>query len=61
MKKTNMMATLAQRNPQTGNYTHIERRVYEDENGIQYVQVNGGPIPLHHYLTSPMHKVSIWS
>lgn len=41
MKKTNKMAVIGQLNRQTGNYTHIERRVYEDENGKQFVKING--------------------
>ena len=41
MKKTNKMAVIGQLNRQTGNYAHIERRVYEDENGIQFVKING--------------------
>lgn len=41
MKKTNKMAVIGQLNRQTGNYTHIERRVYEDENGKQFVIING--------------------
>ena len=41
MKKTNKMAVIGQLNRQTGNYAHIERRVYEDENGKQFVRING--------------------
>ena len=41
MKKTNRMAVIGQYNPMSGQYTHIERRVYEDENGIFYVKING--------------------
>ena len=41
MKKTNKMAVIGQLNRQTGNYAHIERRVYEDENGKQFVKING--------------------
>lgn len=41
MKKTNKMAVIGQLNPMTGKYTHIERRVYEDEAGNRYVKING--------------------
>ena len=41
MTKTNKMATIGQLNRQTGNYTHIERRVYEDANGLPFVKING--------------------
>lgn len=41
MTKTNKMATIGQLNRQTGNYAHIERRVFEDENGRQFVKING--------------------
>lgn len=41
MKKTNKMAVIGQLNPMTGKYTHIERRVYEDEAGNKYVRING--------------------
>lgn len=41
MKKTSKMVTIGQLNRMTGNYTHIERRVYEDENGEMFVKING--------------------
>ena len=41
MKKTNKMATIGPLNRVTGNYTHIERRVFEDEHGVMFVKING--------------------
>ena len=41
MTKTKYMATIGQLNRMTGNYAHIDRRVYEDKNGIQFVKING--------------------
>lgn len=41
MKKTIKMAVIGQLNRMTGNYTHIERRVYENENGDLFVKING--------------------
>ncbi len=46
MKKTVKMAVIGQLNRATGNYAHIERRVYEDENGLMCVKINGGFISL---------------
>lgn len=40
MKKTYKMATIGQLNRQTRKYTYIERRVYEDESGNEYVCIN---------------------
>ena len=40
MKKTYKMATIGQLNRQTRKYTYIERRVYEDEIGNEYVCIN---------------------
>lgn len=59
MKKTNQMATIGQLNRQTGNYTHIERRVYEDDNGIRFVKINGGFISIV-WLASHGRSVSVW-
>lgn len=41
IKKTAKMAVIGQLNRMTGNYAHIERRVYEKENGILCVKING--------------------
>lgn len=59
MKKTNRMATIGQRNPDTGNYTHIERRVYEDENGKRFVKINGNYTSVT-WLLSHGRKVHIY-
>lgn len=59
MKKTNEMATIGQFNPLTGNMCHIERRVYEDENGIRFVKINRGFISIV-WLASHGRSVSVW-
>lgn len=59
MKKTNKMATIAQLNRMTGNYTHIERRVYEDENGRNFVKINGDFTSVT-WLESHGRTVDIW-
>lgn len=41
MKKTNKKASIAQYNKQTCKYTTIERKVFEDEDGKQFVKING--------------------
>lgn len=41
MKKTVKMAVIGQLNRAIGNYAHIERRVYENENGEGFVKING--------------------
>ena len=51
MKKTDKMATIGQLNRMTGNYSHIERRVYEDENGKRFVKINGDPTSITWLLT----------
>ncbi len=51
MKKTDKKAVIGQLNRQTGNYTHIERRVFEDENGRRYVKINGDSTPISWLLT----------
>lgn len=59
MKKTDKMATIGQLNRMTGNYTHIERRVFEDENGKQFVKINGEPTSITWLLTHG-RKVNIY-
>lgn len=59
MKKTNKMATIGQLNRQTGNYTHIERRVYEDEDGYIFVKINGDFTSII-WLASHGRTVDIW-
>lgn len=59
MKKTNKMATIGQLNRMTGNYTHIERRVYEDENGNRFVKINGDFTDLD-WLLNHGRTVNVW-
>ena len=59
MKKTNKMATVGQINRQTGNYTHIERRVFEDENGNSFVKINGNFTSVS-WLASHGRTVDVW-
>lgn len=59
MKKTNKMATIGQLNRMTGNYTHIERRVFEDENGFQFVKINGGFTSIT-WLATHGRMVDVW-
>lgn len=49
MKKTSRMVTIGQLNRMTGKYTHIDRRVFEDEYGNEFVKVNGSWINLDWY------------
>ena len=51
MKKTHNKAVIGQLNRQTGKYTHIERRVYEDEHGKRFVKINGDPTSIIWLLT----------
>lgn len=41
MKKTKWMATIEQIHSHTNTTVHVERRVYEDENGNEVVKING--------------------
>lgn len=59
MKKTNKMATIGQLNRMTGNYTHIERRVYEDEIGRNFVKINGDFTSIT-WLASHGRTVDVW-
>ena len=59
MKKTNKMATIGQLNRQTGNYTHIERRVYENEKGFDFVKINGAFFQLTQLARSG-NTVDVW-
>lgn len=59
MKKTNKMATIGQLNGQTGKYTYIERRVYEDEKGVSFVLINDDFISLI-WLRMNGRKVNVW-
>lgn len=59
MKKTNKMATIGQLNRMTGNYAHIERRVYEDEDGFEFVKINGGFISTT-WLATHGRTVDVW-
>ena len=51
MKKTSNKAVIGQLNRETGNYSHIERRVYEDTNGKRYVKINGDPTSISWLIT----------
>lgn len=59
MKKTKYTATIGQLNRMTGSYTHIERRVYEDENGIQFVKINGD-FTMIGWLKTHGRTVQVW-
>ena len=59
MKKTDRMATVGQLNRMTGMYTHIERRVYEDESGNYVVKINGGFISVD-WLRNHGRTVQVW-
>lgn len=59
MKKTNKMATIGQLNRMTGNHTHIERRIFEDENGFRFVKINGDFTSVA-WLASHGRTVSVW-
>ena len=59
MKKTNRMATIGQLNHETGKYTHIERRVFEDENGKRFVKIDGSFYSVT-WLLSHGRKVNIY-
>lgn len=58
--KTKKMAVIGQRNPNTGNCTHIERRVYADEKGREFVKVSGAFVHLVRYQTSPRYTVDLY-
>ena len=59
MKKTNKMASIGQYNPNSRQYAHIERRVFEDENGLLYVRINGEYCSID-WLQSNGRKVDIY-
>ena len=59
MTKTKLMATIGQYNFQTGNYTHIERRVYVDEYERLHVKINGDFFSIT-WLFTHGRKVDIW-
>lgn len=59
MKKTKYMATIGQPNYSTGNYSHIERRVYKDEDGKKFVKINGDYYSVT-WLTSHGRKVDCY-
>ena len=59
MKKTNMYATIGQFNPLTGKMCHIERRVFEDENGMRFVKINGDFTRIS-WLLAHGREVNIW-
>ena len=60
MKKTERKATIGQLNRMTGNYTHIDRRVFEDEHGNECVKVNGSWIDLDQYDNDINYKVQCY-
>lgn len=59
MKKTNKMATIAQFNRQSCKYTHIERRIFENEGGECFVKINGDYTSVG-WLLNNGRKVDIW-
>lgn len=59
MKKTDKKAVIGQLNRQTGNYSHIERRVYEDEHGKRFVKINGDPTSIT-WLLSHGRQVNVY-
>lgn len=62
MKKTDRMAQMTewQFRGHRGTHTTIERRIYADGNGIEYVKVNGGWFELSGYQNSEWHQVETW-
>lgn len=60
MKKTNKMATIAE-NTRRGSVVYIERRVYEDENGIDFVKINNNWFSLDDVRNFPCtFRVHVW-
>ncbi len=59
MKKTIKTATIGQLNRTTGNYTHIERRIYEDEKGNEFVKINGIFIEID-FLILHDRTINVW-
>lgn len=59
MRKTNKMATIGQLNRMTGNYTHVERRIFEDKNGFQFVKINGDFTSIT-WLATHGRTVDVW-
>lgn len=60
MKKTNWMVAIEQIHPYTNTSVHFERRVYEDENGIEFVKINGGWFEVH-WLATHNHNIEYFS
>lgn len=54
MSKTQYMATIYD------GHSHIERRVYKDEYGRQYVKINGFPARVIDLILINRFKVDIW-
>ena len=60
MKKTNKMATIVERTHR-GTSAYIERRIYEDENGIENVRINGSWFSLDDVRNfSTTRRIDIW-
>lgn len=58
-RKSEKMATVAQLNRDTGNYSHIERRVYEDDEGVEMIRINGFWFSVN-MLRKIGHDVDVW-
>ena len=58
MKKTNKMATIRE-STRRGTYKYYNRRVFEDENGIYFIRINGNWFTVS-YLESINHRVELW-
>ena len=59
MIKTSKMATIGQLNRETGNYVHINRRVYLDEHNNDFVKINGDFVSIA-WLLGAGRTVDIW-
>lgn len=60
MRKTNKMATIVERT-RRGSTTYIERRIFEDENGVENVKINGSWFSVEDVRNfSTTCKVDIW-
>ena len=60
MKKTDLMATISEFNPLTGKMCEFDRNVYQDENGISYVQYKENYFSPIKWLAGNGRTVRIW-
>jgi hypothetical protein len=60
MKKTNKMATIVERTNR-GTSAYIERRVFENENGVENVRIHGSCFSLDDVRNfSTTRKIDVW-